>query len=146
MFHDSLQAGGGIAVEDAEGIVRTTSAAELAWHLPNKLFAGIVCIKDSKAWVAEKVAVAARRERLGLLVSATDAECEQKEVGLVWTRFYSITCLHIHRLFPKGGHQHWLFGHDIRAIVTHEFLGFGIFVLCRCPDRVSAQLPSRLVA
>ena len=23
--------------------------------------------------------------------------------------FYSETCLHIHRLFPKGGHQHWFF-------------------------------------
>ena len=27
----------------------------------------------------------------------------------VWLRVYSITCLHIHRLFPKGGHQHWFF-------------------------------------
>ena len=32
-----------------------------------------------------------------------------KEQPLVWTRIYSITCLHIHRLFPKGGHQHWFF-------------------------------------
>ena len=28
---------------------------------------------------------------------------------LVWLRVYSITCLHIHRLFPKGGHQHCFF-------------------------------------
>ena len=61
---------------------------------------------------------------------------------LIWLRVYSETCFHIHRLFPKGGHQHWFFGHDADfAAVTYEFLGFGIFVPCRCPDRVAAQLP-----
>ena len=56
--------------------------------------------------------------------------------------FYSETCFHIRRLFPKGGHQHWFFGHDADfVVVTYEFLGFGIIVPCRCPDRVSAQLP-----
>ena len=30
-------------------------------------------------------------------------------VRFVWLHVNSITCLHIHRLFPKGGHQHWFF-------------------------------------
>ena len=52
--------------------------------------------------------------------------------GSVRLRFYSETCFHIRRLFPKGGHQHWFFGHDADfVVVTYEFLGFGIFVPCR---------------
>ena len=45
-FSDSLQAGGALHAGKFEGPIATDSVAQLATHLPNKFFAGIVCVAD----------------------------------------------------------------------------------------------------
>ena len=46
IFNDSLQSGGSPLISQGEGNIGFGSAAGLAEGLPNKYFAGIVCVAD----------------------------------------------------------------------------------------------------
>ena len=46
VFSDSLQAGGCLSTGAGEGTDTIFTAAQVAEHLPNRYFAGIVCVAD----------------------------------------------------------------------------------------------------